>query len=110
MAPAPAAPVRAPSPGKAASGTRAEWESELAAQREELVQAIDEGIRATQADPEKNLGRKPGGFAATVDDALQFDELILPPHTELVSFKQNFNTHMGHYGEMASWQMRGVSV
>ena len=36
--------------------------------------------------------------------------VLLPPHTELVSIKQNFNTRMGHYGEMASWQMRGGSV
>jgi hypothetical protein len=36
--------------------------------------------------------------------------VLLPKNTELVSIKQNFNTHMGHFGEMASWQMRGVSV
>jgi len=33
----------------------------------------------------------------------------LPRDTHLVSVKKNRNTHMGHYGEMASWQMRGVS-
>ena len=27
----------------------------------------------------------------------------------MYSIKRNFNTHMGHYGEMASWQMRGVN-
>jgi len=35
--------------------------------------------------------------------------VLLPPNTELVSIKKNRNTNMGHYGEMASWQMRGVS-
>lgn len=35
--------------------------------------------------------------------------VLLPPNTPLVSIKHNRNTHMGHYGEMASWQMRGVS-
>ena len=33
--------------------------------------------------------------------------IMLPPATPMVSVKRNFNTHMGHYGEMASWQMRG---
>jgi len=33
----------------------------------------------------------------------------LPNGTELKSVKKNRNTHRGHYGEMASWQMRGVS-
>ena len=32
----------------------------------------------------------------------------LGPNTPLVSIKKNRNTHLGHYGEMASWQMRGV--
>jgi hypothetical protein len=32
---------------------------------------------------------------------------ILLPRTELVSVKKNRNTHEGHFGEMASWQMRG---
>jgi len=32
----------------------------------------------------------------------------LPHGTRLVSIKKNQNTHTGHYGEMASWQMRGV--
>jgi len=35
--------------------------------------------------------------------------VLLPPNTELVSIKKNRNTHAGHFGEMASWQMRGVS-
>lgn len=33
----------------------------------------------------------------------------LPEHTPMFSIKKNRNTHLGHYGEMASWQMRGVS-
>lgn len=33
----------------------------------------------------------------------------LPKNTPLLSIKKNFNTHRGHYGEMASWQMRGVN-
>jgi len=41
------------------------------------------------------------------DGGLQ-PSLLLPPNTELVSIKRNKNTHVGHYGEMASWQMRGV--
>jgi len=32
----------------------------------------------------------------------------LPPNTPMFSIKRNRNTHHGHYGEMASWQMRGV--
>jgi len=32
----------------------------------------------------------------------------LPKGTPMISIKRNVNTHMGHYGEMASWQMRGV--
>lgn len=32
----------------------------------------------------------------------------LPKNTPLFSIKRNRNTHIGHYGEMASWQMRGV--
>lgn len=35
--------------------------------------------------------------------------VLLPENTPLVSIKHNRNTHMGHYGEMASWQMRGTS-
>eukprot|EP01083_Nonionella_stella_P275706 936556_1 len=35
--------------------------------------------------------------------------VLLPPGTPLLSKKICKNTHMGHYGEMASWQMRGVS-
>jgi len=33
----------------------------------------------------------------------------LPENTPLISIKKNHNTHQGHYGEMASWQMRGVN-
>jgi hypothetical protein len=32
----------------------------------------------------------------------------LPANTELISIKRNRNTVEGHFGEMASWQMRGV--
>ena len=32
----------------------------------------------------------------------------LPENGSLVSVKRNVNTRTGHYGEMASWQMRGV--
>jgi len=41
-------------------------------------------------------------------DGLQAPEL-LTLDTELLSIKRNNNT-VGHYGEMASWQMRGVLV
>jgi hypothetical protein len=34
---------------------------------------------------------------------------LLPPGTTLHSVKRNKNTHTGHYGEMASWQMRGIN-
>lgn len=34
--------------------------------------------------------------------------VLLPKNTPLVSLKYNKNTHSGHFGEMASWQMRGV--
>lgn len=33
----------------------------------------------------------------------------LGPGSQLVSIKHNRNTQIGHFGEMASWQMRGVS-
>ncbi|XP_045181704.2 uncharacterized protein LOC123540595 [Mercenaria mercenaria] len=35
--------------------------------------------------------------------------VLLPPNTPMVSIKHNRNTNMGHFGEMASWQMRGTS-
>merc|ERR1712216_494885 len=35
--------------------------------------------------------------------------VFLPKNTPLVSIKKNINTHTGHFGEMASWQMRGVN-
>jgi len=35
--------------------------------------------------------------------------VLLPANTELVSIKKNHNTHRGHFGEMASWQMRGIN-
>jgi hypothetical protein len=34
--------------------------------------------------------------------------VLLPAGTPLLAIKKNHNTHMGHFGEMASWQMRGV--
>mmetsp|Transcript_58745 Transcript_58745/g.128742 ORF Transcript_58745/g.128742 Transcript_58745/m.128742 type:complete len:880 (+) Transcript_58745:49-2688(+) len=37
------------------------------------------------------------------------EPVFLPENTPLISIKKNRNTHLGHYGEMASWQMRGVS-
>ena len=43
------------------------------------------------------------------DDKGLEPSVLLPPNTELVSIKRNKNTHVGHYGEMASWQMRGVN-
>jgi len=36
--------------------------------------------------------------------------ILLPKNTEMVSIKKNRNTRMGHFGEMASWQMRGCSA
>eukprot|EP00322_Chrysochromulina_rotalis_P000677 CAMPEP_0115847920 /NCGR_PEP_ID=MMETSP0287-20121206/10641_1 /TAXON_ID=412157 /ORGANISM="Chrysochromulina rotalis, Strain UIO044" /LENGTH=898 /DNA_ID=CAMNT_0003301789 /DNA_START=6 /DNA_END=2702 /DNA_ORIENTATION=+ len=33
----------------------------------------------------------------------------LPSLTPMYSIKRNRNTHAGHFGEMASWQMRGVA-
>merc|ERR1711964_67084 len=30
--------------------------------------------------------------------------VFLPPNTPLLSVKRAINTHIGHYGEMASWQ------
>jgi hypothetical protein len=41
------------------------------------------------------------------DDEGLHPSVLLPANTELVSIKKNKNTHQGHYGEMASWQMRG---
>ena len=32
----------------------------------------------------------------------------LGPDTPILSIKKNKNTDVGHYGEMASWQMRGT--
>jgi len=34
---------------------------------------------------------------------------FLPADTPMFSIKKNRNTHTGHFGEMASWQMRGVN-
>ena len=41
------------------------------------------------------------------DDGL-VDAPIIPKGTYIRSVKRNRNTFVGHYGEMASWQMRGV--
>ena len=35
-------------------------------------------------------------------------QVLLPAGVPLLSIKKNRNTYVGHYGEMASWQMRGV--
>jgi hypothetical protein len=43
------------------------------------------------------------------DDKGLNPSVLLPPNTELISIKKNRNTKTGHYGEMASWQMRGVN-
>ncbi len=42
------------------------------------------------------------------DNGLQ-PSVLLPKGTPLLSITKKRNTHIGHYGEMASWQMRGVS-
>jgi len=42
------------------------------------------------------------------DDGLE-PSIWLGPNTPLFSVKENHNTHAGHFGEMASWQMRGVN-
>lgn len=34
---------------------------------------------------------------------------LLPKGTPMIAVKYNRNTYSGHYGEMASWQMRGVN-
>jgi len=69
------------------------------------------------------------------DDEGLHPSILLPPNTPLVSIKKNKNSelrtsaccrrppirtasnrlplctaHMGHYGEMASWQMRGINL
>ena len=33
---------------------------------------------------------------------------VFPIGTPMVSIKRVWNTHMGHFGAMASWQMRGM--
>eukprot|EP01084_Bolivina_argentea_P258906 436666_1 len=42
------------------------------------------------------------------DDKGLEPSVLLPKGTPLLSIKKNRNTHIGHFGEMASWQMRGV--
>ena len=42
------------------------------------------------------------------DKGLQPSVLLLP-NAEVVAIKKNRNTHSEHYGDMASWQMRGVN-
>lgn len=41
------------------------------------------------------------------DEGLE-PSVLLPPNTPVFAIKKNRNTHSGHFGEMASWQMRGV--
>jgi len=43
------------------------------------------------------------------DDEGLHPSVLLPENTEMVSIKKNRNTHVGHFGEMASWQMRGIN-
>ena len=47
---------------------------------------------------------RPGGLPGSGLDKTVW----LPNNTELVSITKKKNTDTGHYGEMASWQMRGV--
>merc|ERR1711966_402573 len=42
------------------------------------------------------------------DEGLE-PSFLLPANTPLLAVKRNRNTKMGHFGEMASWQMRGTS-
>jgi hypothetical protein len=44
------------------------------------------------------------------DDSGLLPSVLIPAGVELLSIKKNRNTFVGHYGEMASWQMRGVST
>ena len=44
----------------------------------------------------------------SADEGLQ-PSILLKKGTPLFSIKKNRNTHMGHFGEMASWQMRGTA-
>jgi hypothetical protein len=44
------------------------------------------------------------------DDEGLSPSVLMPANTPLYSIKKNTNTHLGHFGEMASWQMRGVSA
>lgn len=41
------------------------------------------------------------------DEGLE-PSMLLPDNTPMISIKKNRNTDMGHFGDMASWQMRGV--
>ncbi|XP_071127367.1 uncharacterized protein [Mytilus edulis] len=43
------------------------------------------------------------------DDTGLERSVLLPSNTPIVAIKHNINTKMGHYGEMAYWQMRGVN-
>ena len=44
------------------------------------------------------------------DDEGLHPSVLLPEGTPLLSVKKNRNTRNGHFGDMASWQMRGVNV
>eukprot|EP00052_Salpingoeca_macrocollata_P033565 m.8803 g.8803 ORF g.8803 m.8803 type:complete len:472 (-) comp5299_c0_seq1:43-1458(-) len=43
----------------------------------------------------------------TAEEGLE-PSVLLPANTPMFSIKRNRNTVLGHYGEMASWQMRGT--
>ncbi|VDI62037.1 Hypothetical predicted protein [Mytilus galloprovincialis] len=43
------------------------------------------------------------------DDTGLEPSVLLPKNTPMVAIKHNRNTKVGHFGEMASWQMRGVN-
>ena len=43
------------------------------------------------------------------DDKGLHPSVLLPANTPMVSIKKNRNQDTGHFGEMASWQMRGVN-
>ena len=41
------------------------------------------------------------------DEGLQ-PSFFIPKGAQMIATKVNNNTHVGHFGEMASWQMRGT--
>ena len=57
------------------------------------------------------IWRGPEGASAsneTYNEVLN-PSIVLPSGTPMLSIKKNRNTNMGHYGDMASWQMRAVN-